>query len=160
MLLLKRTGPPRPAVIELKDDYIPLSVHWVPVGSVRPVYYRAHGADDGDIELKLEPLTGEIIGAVIIRSPAQRVEMPAAAHDPNQAGQGSVFVDLSAWELNPDLVPKRDVVSEEDDMSWSEDSDYLYYSWSPLQPQRFIFAGNAGFGIADANILTSIIARK
>jgi hypothetical protein len=159
VLLVKHIGQPRSASIE-SDDYIPLSVDFVPVGSVRPVYYRAHGRGGGEMELKLEPLTGEIIGAVVIRSPAQRVEMPAAAHDPGKASKGSVFVDLGPWDLNPDLVPTRNVVSEEDEMSWSEDSDFLYYSWSPLQPETFAFTGNAGFGLTETNILTCIIVKK
>ena len=40
------------------------------------------------MKLKLELLTGEVIGAFVIRSPAQRLEMPAAAHDPGKASKG------------------------------------------------------------------------
>ncbi len=105
MLLVKRTGLPRLATIELHDGHIPLSVDFVTVASVRLGYHRAHGRGDGEMELRFELLTGEVIGAFVIRSPAQRSEMPAAAHDPGKASKGSVFVDVSPWDLDPDLPP-------------------------------------------------------
>jgi hypothetical protein len=159
MLFVVRTEEPRNAEVR-SDDYIPLSVNWVRVGSVRPIYYRIQSDDGGDIELKIEPLRGELVGATVIDSPKRRLHVPQAIHAPARVTEGSVFVNLELWEPNPDNVPTKQVIYEKDDLGWGEDEVYLYYAFSDTTPDRFIFAGDAGFGITDSNILSALISKK
>src|SRR5512135_2745417 len=83
------------------------------------------------------------------------IELQMATANCRPAGSTSgACARSTTGDLNPDLVPTRNAVSEEDEMSWSEDSEFLYCSWSPLQPETFAFAGSAGFGLTEKNILT------
>lgn len=159
MLYVTHTDRPRNAEIR-SDDYVPLSVNWVAIGSVRPIYYRLQSDDGGDIELKIEPLRGELIGATVIDSPMRRAQVPEAANIPSRATQGSVFVGLELWDPNPDNVPTKEVVYEKSDLGVGEDADYLYYTFADAVPDKFIFAGRAGFGVADSGMLSAIISQK
>lgn len=91
MLAVSYADRPRNGVVH-GDDYIPLSVNWVQVGSVRPVYYRIRSSDGGDVELKIEPLRGELIGAVVIDSPARRVGVPKSIYISSRVAEGAVFI--------------------------------------------------------------------
>ena len=159
MLFVMRTDQPRNAEARF-DDYIPLSVNWVPAGGVRPIYYRIQSDDGGDIELKIEPLRGELVGATVIDSPGRRVEVPQTIYVPSQVKEGSVFVNIEPWNPNPDNVPAKRVIYEKDALGWGEDEVYLYYTFSYTTPNRFIFAGDAGFGIADSDTLSALISKK
>jgi hypothetical protein len=159
MLVVTHLDQPRNAVVQ-SDDYIPLSVNWVEVGSVRPIYYRIRSADGGYVELKIEPLRGELIGAVVIDSPARRVEVPESIYITSQVTEAALFVGLENWEPNPDNVPTREYVSEESRLGWGEDATYLYYSFSDLEPDRFVMAGSAGFGIVEPDLLAAVISKK
>jgi hypothetical protein len=159
MLAVTHTDRPRNAVVR-SDDYIPLSVNWVQVGSVRPVYYRIRSSDGGNVELKIEPLRGELIGAVVIDSPARRVGVPKSIYIPSRVTEGAVFVNLAKWNLNPDNVPTTEYVYEETQLGWGEDESYLYYSFSDEEPGRFVMAGSAGFGITEPDMLSALISKK
>jgi hypothetical protein len=159
MLLVKSTGQPRAAKI-WGDAYTPLVVNWAPVGSVRPIYYRVQSPGGGDIELQIEPLKGEVIGVTVIEDPALKVKMPDPTYVASRTDEGAVFVDREPWSLNPDCVPTREVIYEESQLSWAEDRKNLYFSLSDTEPDRFILAGQAGFGIAEPNLLVGIISEK
>jgi hypothetical protein len=159
MLAVKHTDRPRNAVVHC-DDYIPLSVNWVQVGSVRPIYYRIQSVDGGDVELKIEPLRGELIGAVVIENPARMVPVPKPIYTSSRVTEGAVFVVLEKWDLNPDNVPTKEYVYEEGRLGWGEDPSYLYYSFSDEEPDRFVMAGSAGFGITGTDTLSALISKK
>lgn len=159
MLFVAHTDQPRNAEVR-SDAYIPLSVSWVTIGSVQPIYYRIQSDDGGDVELKIEPLRGELVGAVVIDSPVRHVQVPQAAHMPSRVTQGSVFVSLELWNPNPDNVPTKKVIYEKGDLGAGEDRVYLYYAFSDAVPARFIFAGRAGFGITDSGVLSALISKK
>jgi hypothetical protein len=159
MLFVARTEQPRDADVR-SDDYIPLSVNWVRVGSVRPIYYRIQSDDGGDIELKIEPLRGELVGATVIGNPMRRVQVPQTIYMPPLVTEGSVFVNLKLWNPNPDNVPTKQVIYEKDALGWGEDEVYLYYAFSDATPNRFVFAGDAGFGISDSDMLSALISKK
>lgn len=159
MLTVTHTDRPRDAVVH-GDDYIPLSVNWVQVGSVRPIYYRIRSSDGGDVELKIEPLRGELIGAVVIDSPARRAQVPNSIYVSSQVTEGAVFVDLEKWAPNPDNVPTAENFCEEGQLGWGEDATYLYCSFSDREPDRFIMAGSAGFGIMEPDLLAALISKK
>lgn len=109
-LSLKSTSAPRPARIDF-DDYVPLRVHWVEPGSVSAVYCRLVGELGGDLEVKLEPLTGELIGIVVNEFP------PHCEHgilDSDEvAAHAQPRFDLAPWNPTPDAVPTSDVVRVE-----------------------------------------------
>jgi hypothetical protein len=86
------------------DDYISLSVGFVPVGSVRPVYYRAHGHGDGEMELKLEPLTGEVIGPVVIRAEGRIIDDASLAGGGTYSG-GELLVRAAGARNGPSRTP-------------------------------------------------------
>lgn len=159
MLSVAHTDQPRNAEIR-SDDYIPLSVNWVPIGSVRPIYYRVQSDDGGDIELKIEPLRGELVGATVIDSPMRHVQVPQAAYMPSRVTQASVFVNRELWNLNPDNVPTKEVTYEKGDLGVGEDECYFYYTFSDGVPDKFIFAGRAGFGVTDSGMLSALISKK
>jgi hypothetical protein len=159
MLAVTHTDRPRNAVVH-SDDYIPLSVNWVEVGSVRPVYYRIRSSDGGNVELKIEPLRGELIGAVVIDSPARGVGIPESIYISSQVTEGAIFVELKKWNPNPDNVPTKEYVNEEGRLGWGEDANYLYCSFSDQEPDRFIMAGSAGFGIVEPDLLAALISKK
>jgi|HubBroStandDraft_3_1064219.scaffolds.fasta_scaffold03890_2 hypothetical protein len=159
MLTVTHVDRPRNAVVR-GDEYVPLSVNWVQVGSVRPIYYRIRSSDDGDVELKIEPLRGELIGAVVIDSPTRRVQVPKSIYISSLVTEGAVFVSLKKWNPNPDNVPTTEYVYEEGRLGWGEDATYLYYSFSDREPDRFIMAGNAGFGIMEPDLVTALISKK
>lgn len=159
MLLVKGAGRPRSATIWC-DAYTPLVVSWVPVGSVRPIYYRVQSPDGGDIELQIEPLRGEVIGVTVIEDPAYQVKIPDSVRMSSRTDEGAIFIDRDPWNLNPDCVPTREVVYEEGQLGRAEDEKNLYYSLSAVEPDRFILAGKAGFGIAGSDKLVAIISEK
>jgi hypothetical protein len=159
MLTVTHTGRPRNGVVH-GDDYIPLSVNWVQVGSVRPIYYRIRSSDGGDVELKIEPLRGELIGAVVIDSPERRVEVPKSIYVSSRVTEGAVFVNLAKWNLNPDNVPTIEYVYDEGWLGCGEDENYLYYPFSGEEPDRFVMAGSAGFGIAESDLLSALVSKK
>lgn len=159
MLFVSHTEQPRSAEIR-SGDYIPVSVNWVTIGSVRPIYYRLQSDDGGDIEVKIEPLRGELVGATVIDSPLRRVDLPRAAYIPSRVTQGAVFVGVELWDPNPDNVPTKQVVYEKGDLGFGEDESYVYYAFSDAVPDKFIFAGDAGFGVTDSGMVSALISKK
>jgi hypothetical protein len=160
VLRVVRVGEPRPASVESDDyiclAYICLAVDWVPPASVRPVYYRVHGELSGDVEVKLEPNTGEVIGLVVIEPPSNRIRVPRSALE-RGSGSGAVFIDLEEWDLDADHFPRRQVVHDKQTLALGEAEGSIYYSWFDEEPDRFIWSGSVGLGITVSNKLSGIV---
>lgn len=114
-----RYGEPRVATIE-SDDYIPVAVDWATAGTVGPIYYWVSDPHGGDVELRIEPLRGEVVGVTMIESPVRRTSYLDRSGPAIPAEPGAVFVDVGPWGPNPDRVPTRTVVREAGTLTWSE----------------------------------------
>lgn len=156
MLKVVRVGDPRRVSVE-SDECISLAVDWVRAGSVRPVYYRVSGDATGDVEIKLEPHTGEVIGLVVIEPPTERIAPPNSV---DEARNGSVFVDLTEWSPNPDLSPQREVVHDKQALAMGETEDRIYYSWLRDSPDDFVWSANVGLGISAGGLLTGVLVLR
>ena len=153
MLRVVKVGDPRPVTLE-SDDYISLAVDWVPAGSVRPVYYRVSCEAGGDVEIKLEPHTGEVIGLVVVAPPTEHISVPSYVEE---ARHGSAFVDLAEWSPNPDLSPQREVVHDKQVLAMGESEDRIYYSWLDEPPEDFVWSANVGLGISAGGLMTGVM---
>jgi hypothetical protein len=156
VLRVVKVGDPRPVTVEF-DDYVSLAVDWVEAGSVRPVYYRVSAEDSGDVEVKLEPHTGELIGLVVIESPTERIPIPDAV---DRGRLGSIYVDLAEWGLNPDRFPRREVIHDKQILGVGEAEDKIYYSWLPESPDRFVWSGKVGLGVTANDLLTGVLVTR
>lgn len=72
------------------------TIRWVRIGSVRPVYYRAQDPEGADIELMIEPLTGEVIGGGRRPTSSSAREECLLSHTSSRGGRRNQAVLLGA----------------------------------------------------------------
>jgi hypothetical protein len=161
VLTVKSVSDPRVASVD-DDPYILFSADWVsPGGAGLPVYYFAtdqssESGKNGFIEVKLERLTGEVIGAVVVSLPTARSDIPDSIPFEN----GAVRVDMEPWVPNPDLVPTKGRFDESESLSVSFNDSHIYFAFCDELPVRWVMGGTVGFGVGLEGELTGLIAEN
>lgn len=155
--------PARAAEVE-DDEYLPLSVHWMSPGSAgTPAYYFVRGSEDaadGYIELKMEPLTGEVIGLIVITMPKRRELMPGFRPSSLPTVAGAVCVDLSNWDLERDQFTRQGQVDELCSLVVIKDETHVYFALSDITPVCSVLADGIGFGLGPENELAGIVVSR
>jgi hypothetical protein len=147
------------------DSYVPATVTWIAPEFVGlpllvGIEDRVDGYEGGRLTVKLEPLTGEIAGAVVVNAPkagpgpgfVRPAELPTVA--------GGIRVDRTPWQLNPDLVATLEVIGETGPLTLFEDDEHVFFGFSESVPVKKVMAGGAGFTVDRDEVLTGLVIER
>jgi hypothetical protein len=159
--MLRVTGiEPAKALRDASDAYVEISLDWRPESlAATPASCLVRdrsGSDGGYVQVKVEPLTGEVYSVVMVTRPVAVVEVPPWLSMPVE--QGVVRLDLAPWPKDPD----RDAAEALSLFKWTSDlaigrnEHGVYLALSAVRPVRWVMSGAAGFGVGAGGELTGV----
>jgi hypothetical protein len=144
------------------DPYIPLTVTWQVARAGQPLYLRLSGTGGGELEFKVDPVSGALLEAIVIEPPPASpapapVDPPAAGSPPGV----TAVCDRRAWfgdDPADPHAPARRVVSEQRELSMETSGDRVVVRLSGRPAARHLWCGPAGIGVAVDGELVSLWA--
>ncbi|WP_158882301.1 hypothetical protein [Amycolatopsis anabasis] len=164
-LMVAAVGPSK-VPVDRSDEYLPLSIDFDPGQEcVDSIYYlveeRYGGANEGYVELKVEPSSGGILGVVAITKPRTGCDVPPFGNDGLPIAEGLARVDVSKWSaLKGERDPHVNFVRERSSLAFGENDTSVYLSLSPVAPVKWLVSGFVGFGVGADGELTGVISNK
>lgn len=87
------------------DPWLPLKVSWLPIASRQPLYLRLSGREGGELEFKVDPITGALSQFILMLPPDEVVEVPEVHLLGNDADLLVPITDRSMWkDHNPGSI--------------------------------------------------------
>lgn len=145
--------PARPPAI----DTDPLKVSWFPVGSVGPVYCMLRADNGGLLEIKVEPLTGELVAVILVLGPpltAPPLLVPDA--DEMILVEGNVQLDLAPWAPNPDGAATKSLVDQYGPLGLVETEEHVEIRLADDPVCQRVASGAADVGLSGDGRLISV----
>jgi hypothetical protein len=142
------------------DPYLPLTVTWQVPHAGQPLYLRLSGTGGGELEFKVDPVSGVLLEAIVIESPPEPPDR-AAPPDPEPSPGVAAVCDRRAWfggEPADPHAPARRVVSERRDLSMGTTGERTLVLLSRRPAVRHLRCGTAGVGVDDAGELVCLWA--
>ncbi|MEU2718321.1 hypothetical protein [Streptomyces sp. NPDC007205] len=143
------------AVVE-SDPWVPMKVTWLPRPAGKPVYLRISGVDGGEVELKIDPLTGMLVQAIVIELPPEveaGYEVPIGGGTPAQ----SPVVDRSP-QGRPDAADlDESVVRTVEKLAFFQTADRIGLVFGDQEPARHVQCDDVTVAISSHGDLTAIV---
>jgi hypothetical protein len=112
----------------------------------------------GDVEVKFEPLTGELVGLVVIELPETSLSMVDGG---DRVTEAAVRIDTAPWVPSPDGVPTRALVREERAMRAIERPNGIELTLEDVPVDFWAMTQGVGVGISDElNVVALRIPRS
>ena len=140
------------------DPYIPLTVSWQVARAGQPLYLRLSGTDGGELEFKVDPVSGALREAIVIESPpasSAPVDPPAIGPAPGV----TAVCDRRAWfdgDPADPHAPARRVLSEQRQLRMRTTGERAVVLLSGRPAARHLRCGPAGIGVAGDGELVSL----
>jgi hypothetical protein len=140
------------------DPYIPLTVTWQVARAGQPLYLRLSGTGGGELEFKVDPVSGALLEAIVIESPpasAAPVDPPPAESPPGV----TAVCDRRAWfddDPADPHAPARRVLSEQRELRRGTIGERAVVLLSGRPAARHLRCGPAGVGVAGDGELVSL----
>jgi hypothetical protein len=144
------------------DPWIPLKVSWLPTVQRQPLYVRISGQSGGEIECKVDPISGSL-RQMILLLPPQSIATPSQLgmvndeHDPF-----APIVDCSIWKETPkyrnESTPGGSLVRCVSTISLKRAHNGMSVGIGESSPVSFVRAGNVEIGYTADEHLANITA--
>ncbi|MGW4828387.1 hypothetical protein ACWEOG_12480 [Amycolatopsis japonica] len=126
---------------------------------------RKKGFAGGYVELRIDPMSAEIVGLSVLRVPAaSTIELASAIDDLPVVSVGDLpkiafgpRVDRSMWEPGPRQIPRRAVVQEARNLESWRLRNRIYISFSEAKPEKKIPYGPVEFVVDEGCDLVGIV---
>jgi hypothetical protein len=144
------------------DPYVPLTVTWQVPRSGQPLYLRVSGTAGGELEFKIDPVSGALLEAIVIDSPPATSGVPALPA-PDPAADATPVVDRSPWELGdpPDPhLPAHRVISTRSAVGMATAGDLTAVVVSAEPVVRSVGCGPVRVGIAAGGELVAVVSAR
>ncbi|MFL6125310.1 hypothetical protein [Actinophytocola sp.] len=159
--MIKLTGSsPCGGVAVENDPWIPLKVTWLPRPPGRPLYLRVSGDQGGEIEMKVDAMSGVLVQMIVIEAPPSvDARSDDSSTDPLEA-LVPVF-DLALWRGDSrGENSKRGTNSHLEyvtaDMKCWRNSDRIGIIFSPLKKDFTYGCDGVQVGVSNDEILVEI----
>ncbi|WP_125695014.1 hypothetical protein [Amycolatopsis sp. WAC 04169] len=162
-------GEARDAVVSRVEN-VPFTVAWVPCkiagsGLWLCIEDRKKGFAGGYVELRIDPMSAEIVGLSVLRNPvASTHESASDTDDLPVVSIGDLpkiafgpKVDVSMWEPGPRRIPRRAVVQEARNLESWRLRNGIYISFSETKPKKKIPCGPVEFVVDEGCDLVGIV---
>jgi hypothetical protein len=145
-----------------RDPWIALKVSWLPRISVQPLYVQISGSNGGEIELKVDLISGSLYQAILLLSPQSSLDVPKFHMVNDGRRSATPVIDRHIWEDGRDLSDwvsmQGSFVSLAAVIGLERADNGMRISFNESIPSSFIRAGNVEVGCADDGELASITA--
>ncbi|WP_410790085.1 hypothetical protein [Kribbella sp. C-35] len=148
------------AVVVESDSWIPLKITWEPRPTGRPLYLRISGSYGGEVEIKIDPLTGMLVQVIVLEAPpvlGEGIRVP-----PSVLVETSVpVVDRSLWgweEGQEGIAPDRSVVAIVESLRLVRAGDRVGLVFSDQEPVRYVCCRDVIVAISTDGRLVEISA--
>lgn len=140
------------------DEWIDFKATWYPRPTGQPIYVRISGSHGGEVELKVEPITGRLIQAiVIVAPPAPPVEIPTP--DTTHSTRQAPAIDLTEWDTpeDPTVVhPLRGVVQLTANLDYQRNGNTAVLRLLDTAVAEYVCCGDAWVGLGHDGRLAQI----
>lgn len=162
-------GEARDAVVS-RGENVAFTVAWVSCkfagsGLWLCVEDREKGFDGGYVEIRIDPMSAEIVGLSVIRIPEVSAaelatdidDLPAVSAEDLPETAFGPRVDRSMWEPGPRRIPQRAVVQAVRKLESWRLPDKIYISFSEVKPEKKIPCGPVEFAVDESCDLVGIV---
>ncbi|WP_147397376.1 hypothetical protein [Amycolatopsis panacis] len=143
------------------DEYVELSLEWRPdnlATTPASCFVRDRsGSEGGYVQVRVEPLAGEVYSVVMVIRPVVVIEVPSWSSMVTESGM--VRLDLASWPGDPGRSGAAEALSRVDwvsDLAIGENEHGAYLALFAVPPVRWVMSGDAGFGIGAGGELTGV----
>lgn len=142
------------------DPWIPMKVTWITPRTGQLLYLRVSGEDGGEVELKIDSMTGALLQAVVIDAPPGSGgfdSLPDAAH----SGGRVPVLDRSVWDRKqtPDYSePAHSVAWRKSSLRMVRQNSVITLAISSQVAVRYVGCDSVRVGVAADGGLVNIVA--
>jgi hypothetical protein len=140
------------AVVE-QDPWIILKITWLPRPSAQPLYLRISGEQGGELELKVDPVSGTLLQVVVIDPPPATMDVPNSDNWTSREECLVPLIDLSQWmtselENAPLIDMGGEVISISTSLGFWSTGSRTGISFGNHASARYLVCGRVRVGIS------------